>query len=304
MTATQQEVERPLTARVPRSTLLSHPANYKVHTPEQIIELKASLIRFGQVKPVVVQRNAGGRTYTILAGHGITQAMEELQAEHPGKFDHFDEVDIVIVPTSWTAADAEAYLVADNETSNKAQNDEQKLLAILERQKNAGAPLESMGFTEAELQERLEALANEYIEANEAFEGEQDQEEAGSLLPLLDISIAEPRHQVSPGDVWSAGRHVLVCVHVFRDWRLWKTFLKDDALFLPFPGPMVPLSRSADKYPLVMVQPDTYIAGHLLDRYADIHGEASVRKLDRVACSLSEEETGETDYPDEEPTES
>jgi hypothetical protein len=289
---------------VPRSILIPHPANYKIHTPEQLVELKASLIRFGQVKPVVVQHNAGGRTHTILAGHGITQAMEELQTEHPGKFDHFDEVDIVIVPTSWTASDAEAYLVADNETSNKAQNDEQKLLAILERQKNAGAPLESMGFSEAELQERLERLANDYIEANGAFEGEQGQEEpeqeAGSLLPLLDITIAEPRHQVSPGDVWSAGRHVLICVHVFRDWRLWKTFLKDDALFLPFPGPMVPLSQKANKYPFVMVQPDTYICGHILDRYADIHGEANVRKLDHVVCSLSEEEEGEANYYDEE----
>jgi len=35
----------------------------------------------------------------------------------------------------------------------------------------------------------------------------------------------------------------------------------------------------AAKHRLVMVQPDTYICGHILDRYADANGEDSVVKV-------------------------
>ena len=33
-----------------------------------------------------------------------------------------------------------------------------------------------------------------------------------------------------------------------------------------------------DERPLVLVQPDTYIAGHIIDRYIDIHGEGAVKR--------------------------
>ena len=42
--------------------------------------------------------------------------------------------------------------------------------------------------------------------------------------------------------------------------------LNSGDLFLPYPGPFVPLSIKAGNNRLVMVQPDPYIAGHILDR--------------------------------------
>ncbi len=37
----------------------------------------------------------------------------------------------------------------------------------------------------------------------------------------------------------------------------------------------------AEDLNMVLVQPDKYIAGHIIDRYTDIHGENSARKNGR-----------------------
>ena len=55
--------------------------------------------------------------------------------------------------------------------------------------------------------------------------------------------------------------------------------LIESALLCVYPGPFVPFGAKAAKHRLVMVQPDTYICGHILDRYADANGEDSVVKV-------------------------
>lgn len=55
----------------------------------------------------------------------------------------------------------------------------------------------------------------------------------------------------------------------------------ENVIFAPYPGPFVPMTLKADKASrVVMVQPDAYIAGHILDRYEEIHGAAAVVKHD------------------------
>jgi hypothetical protein len=271
-------------ARVPLSSLVPHPENYKDHGDDQLSDLKASLLRFDQVKPVVVIP-AARNTYMILAGHGLTQAMTELVAEHPDMCAHLAEVNIAIVPSDWTPAQAKGYMLADNETSNKAQTDQAKLIALLEEQKNAGFDLASVGSSEEELRQKLEQASANYLADGEDEQGDQETPTGkGSLLELLDVTIAEPRHQVVVGDVWTLGnRHVLIIANVFDDWAAWVPYLKPGSIFLPYPGPMVALSQKADQVAMVLVQPDGYVAGHILDRYADIHGEASVHCSDHVA---------------------
>jgi hypothetical protein len=53
----------------PIESLTPHPRNYRVHPPEEIEHLQASLEQFGQTKNVVVARDG-----TILAGHGVVDA--------------------------------------------------------------------------------------------------------------------------------------------------------------------------------------------------------------------------------------
>jgi hypothetical protein len=62
-----------------------------------------------------------------------------------------------------------------------------------------------------------------------------------------------------------------------HDWPLWAPYLIDGAIFCPYPGPFTPFGSVPNKHVLVMVQPDPYIAGHILDRYCDAYGEDAVR---------------------------
>lgn len=101
----------------------------------------------------------------------------------------------------------------------------------------------------------------------------------GSLLALVDVSVGPPVYQVRRGEVWRLGRHVLAVADVICDWGIWKPYLTGAALFMPYPGMYVPLAEVAATTPLVLVQPDTYLAGHLLDKYAAVHGGQGIRLL-------------------------
>jgi len=106
------------------------------------------------------------------------------------------------------------------------------------------------------------------------------EDDSGTLLKLLDITIADPRHKVERGEVWGLGSiHVLVCASVIKDWALWAEYLTGEVWFCPHPNPMVPLSEEALTRPMLLVQPDPYTAGHLLDRYEDIHGPDGIERL-------------------------
>lgn len=101
----------------------------------------------------------------------------------------------------------------------------------------------------------------------------------GSLLELTNVTLAAPRHEVETGEVWTVGGHTLICIDVMRGWALWSTHLEGDTtLFVPYPGPFAPLTIRSEHHRMIMVQPDPYICGHILDRYADVHGEASIGK--------------------------
>lgn len=102
----------------------------------------------------------------------------------------------------------------------------------------------------------------------------------GSLLALIDVTIAEPRQAVATGEVWRLGDHVLAVVNPFRDWPIYVPYLTSPAhLLIPYPGPFVPVSLMADRQPLVMVQPDHYVAGHLLDHWRAVTGSAPTREV-------------------------
>ena len=73
-------------------------------------------------------------------------------------------------------------------------------------------------------------------------------------------------------------KHHLLCAGVISQWSQWKPLLTEDSLFCPYPGVFVPLGGRAATHKLVMVQPDVYIAGHILDRYCEVHGEDAVKR--------------------------
>ena len=95
--------------------LWSDPANARKHNERNIEAIKASLRRFGQQKPIVV--NGDG---VVIAGNGTLQAAKDLGWS-----------EISVVRSSLGGADAVAYAIADNRTAELADWDGEVLGSLL-----------------------------------------------------------------------------------------------------------------------------------------------------------------------------
>lgn len=165
----------------PIERLRPYARNAKVHGPDQVARIAASMARFGWTVPCMV-----GDDGELIAGHGRVLAATELGlAEVPViRLGHLDE------------AERRAYRIADNKLTELGDWDE----ALL-RDEVAGLladdfDLSLLGFAEDE----LEALLQDPDLAEDgAAEGEDDIPEP-------------PADPVSrPGDLWIMGGHRLLC---------------------------------------------------------------------------------------------
>lgn len=157
--------------------LVPYQNNARTHSPAQIQKLRSSLREFGFVNPVIIDRD-----YNVIAGHGrIAAAREEGISEVPCVFvDHLTE------------AQKKAYILADNRMAMDAGWDEELLRVELEALTEMGFDLGMTGFDEKELAE--------LFPTEEAKEDDFD----------VDAELQKPTFTKS-GDVWTLGRHRLVC---------------------------------------------------------------------------------------------
>ncbi len=248
--------------------LMEWPTNPKLHALE---EINASMDRFGYTQPMLIDE----RTGRLVAGHGRREQLlkkQESGEEPPLRIINHDGVWFVPVirGVSFASDDAAAaYLLADNKLTEKGGWDSQALANILSGLLDRGGAksLVGTGFAEGDL-------------AGIVKEAQAKTAADGSLLSLVDITIDQPEHEVQKGDIWFLGKqHILACVDVMTDWVAYVPFLTPGAVFVPYPGPFVPLSVKVAEVRAVMVQPDPYIAGHILDRYADVLGEDALDKI-------------------------
>lgn len=247
----------------------AHPKNYNEHPEEQVLEIAASLQQFGQVKGVVVWRK------WFVAGHGVVMA---------AKLIGWRELKAEVLPDEWPEYKALAYLAADNELA-KGANPNLTGLARLAAEVAEKDPVMARlaAGSEERLADLMDHLNNPTPEEELEAEGLEDETTPevsdGTLLQLVDVTIAEPRHKVKKGEVWNVGPHLLVVADVLTGWPNWVYYLDDPegVIFAPYAGPFVPLTIRAEKVKrVVMVQPDHYVAGHILDRYEDVKGVGSV----------------------------
>lgn len=100
----------------------------------------------------------------------------------------------------------------------------------------------------------------------------------GTILELADVSIGDPTHRPEKGELWNVGPHVLVIAGVYDGWPAWAPLLQEGDLLVPYPTPTLPLTERADVNRLVLVQPDPWLAGHLLDKYAAVRGAETIAR--------------------------
>jgi DNA modification methylase len=159
-------------------TLSPDPANVRKHGQRNMDAIKASLRRFGQQKPIVVDAKG-----IVLAGNGTLAAARELGWR-----------EIQIVRTELTGSQATAFGIADNRSAELAEWDE-KLADVLASLKAEDFPLEEIGF---DLDE-LEALKPE-VKSDADAEPQIDKAEE-----------LRARWGVELGQVWQLGEHRITC---------------------------------------------------------------------------------------------
>lgn len=256
--------------------LTPHPLNYNTHPDIHLEELEASLNQFDQFKNVVVwspaelidlgdgQKLSPDKIY-ILGGHGLWAAASRAGRKQIEVKDY----------TGLPYKEALLLMEVDNASTSGAVIDAVKLATLAQQTRQAAESNPNIAgmLTRAREAAGLTGDPESWGENGDPGSNKSD----GSLLALTEITIDDPHHKVEPGEVWRLGDHVLVCADVLTGWDEWAGFLVgEDVLFIPYAGPFVPLSLKAKKHQFVMVQPDKYIAGHIIDRYVDIYGEDTV----------------------------
>lgn len=119
------------------ASLMLDPANVRTHDSKNLESIKASLARFGQQKPIVV--NSKG---IIVAGNGTMMAAKMLNWSS-----------VEIVRTDLEGAEAIAYAIADNRTAELAGWDEAALAQQLAALQIDDEELANIaGFTDAEIE--------------------------------------------------------------------------------------------------------------------------------------------------------
>lgn len=230
---------------------------------EAVAKVAASLAEFGFRQPIVVDKDG-----VIIVGHTRLKAATQLGMKKVP----------VHVAKDMTPEQAKAYRLADNRVAEFTEWDLDALTLEIGELKELSFDIEPLGFSVGELEDMFAEGGDDALEGH--GDDQDDDQEPGSLLDLAKVTIAEPRYKVEKGDHYLIDkRHHLLVVGVMTDWPMWAPLLEKGAIFCPYPGPYVPYGKKVADHALIMVQPDKYTAGHLLDRFAEIKGRKSIRKV-------------------------
>lgn len=149
------------------------PSNVRKHSRRNLDAIKASLRKFGQQKPIVVDAKG-----IVLAGNGTLTAAKEL-----------GWTEIQATRTELAGVEATAFAIADNRTAELAEWDEDGLAKVLESLKVEDADLlAATGYDAAE----VDKMAGAEVAEDEVPEPPAD--------PIT-----------KAGDLWILGSHRLLC---------------------------------------------------------------------------------------------
>ena len=155
------------------------PANLRKHSQRNLDAIGASLRRFGQQKPIVV--NAQN---VVLAGNGTLTAARAIGWK-----------EINIVRSELVGTQATAFGIADNRSAELADWDE-KLGEVLEALKAEDFPLEEIGFNADDLAE---------------LAGEPEPSDADAEPQIDKAEELRAKWGVELGQVWQLGEHRIIC---------------------------------------------------------------------------------------------
>lgn len=177
----------------PIESLVAYARNARTHSPDQIAQIKASLIEFGWTNCVLADDMG------IVAGHGRVMAATELYRHgQQVRFPNGSPIPLGMVPvvdcTGWSPAQRRAYVIADNKLALNAGWDDELLRLELQDLKTEDFNLDLLGFSKDELGDIFGSAELDVTDA--------DPDDVPDVQPVP-ISV--------PGDVWVCGAHKIMC---------------------------------------------------------------------------------------------
>lgn len=166
--------------------LVPYARNARIHSPEQIAQLAASIVEFGFNAPILVDSSAG-----IIAGHGRLLAAQKLG---------FTQVPVVILD-HLSEIQKRAYVIADNRLAEHAGWNDELLAAELADLEREGLDLSLVGFSDAELEALLQDTNNDPTDTVEEIIPDPP---GKAITRLNDLWIIGP-HRIICGDCRDAG---------------------------------------------------------------------------------------------------
>lgn len=160
--------------------LIPYVNNARTHSEEQITKLRSSLREFGFINPVIIDG-----ANNIIAGHGRVMA---------AKAEGIAEVPCVLVDYL-TEAQKKAYILADNRMALDAGWDEELLRIEIESLQGADFDIAMTGFSDDEIAD--------LFAGDDKSEAKDDDFDLNAAL--------EKASFVEKGDVWTVGKHRLMC---------------------------------------------------------------------------------------------
>ena len=192
----------------PVADLRAHGGNARLHSAEQIEQLKASMLAFGFTNPLLVDEDG-----VLIAGHGRLDAAQALGVTKVP----------VIVLKHLSPAQKDALRLADNRIAENATWDQALLRDALAGLQQAGeVDLLAIGFSQDEIGAILAAADEAVTDGDAPDEPEStDAEGHGAAVAAdgdvedddpADAAAEPPRVGVArAGDVWCLGDHRLAC---------------------------------------------------------------------------------------------
>lgn len=138
--------------------LIPYINNARTHSDEQVTQLAASIREFGFNSPILIDKDN-----TVIAGHGRLMAAKRLGMDEVPtiKLDHLTE------------AQRKAYILADNRLALNAGWDNQLLALELEALQENGMDVDMLGFSETELKQLLNPIADEDVAMPDVEDSDQ-----------------------------------------------------------------------------------------------------------------------------------
>jgi DNA modification methylase len=166
----------------PISALRPYRQNARTHSKKQLRQIAKSIERFGFTNPVLVSDEG-----EIIAGHGRVMAAQMLgMAEVP-----------TLTLSNLSAAQRRAYVLADNKLALNAGWDTEILASELQGLLDINFDLDVTGFSLAEIDLVIDTARESRPQRGA---GEDDEVPSVPLRPVC-----------SRGELWSLGRHRLLC---------------------------------------------------------------------------------------------